>query len=279
MIKRILVALDLDSDTPIATQYALEIASRYDALVTGVAVVDMGSIEASIKGGGIGSMYFAEKLRDNLTEEAREKAQDLANDFKKALENSSVKHSVVVEEGVPFRRIVEDMKFNDVLIVGNDPHFFYSHPKKHTHTLARIVEHTIGPTIVVSDIHREVKRVLIATDGTDQAARATRRFIDLEPFGQDIDLQVITVSESASSDAELLLQLTKSYIEDHGFQVSVKQVMEGSPKKAIMQEAGSFNADLIVMGAHTRTTLRAEKLGETTGYILENAGIPVFVDH
>ncbi len=49
MIRRILVALDLDSDTTVATRYALEIARRFGARVTGVAVVDMGSIEASVK--------------------------------------------------------------------------------------------------------------------------------------------------------------------------------------------------------------------------------------
>ena len=41
MIKKILVALDADSDTPVATRYAADIARRYAAEVTGLAVVDM----------------------------------------------------------------------------------------------------------------------------------------------------------------------------------------------------------------------------------------------
>ena len=40
MIKKILVALDLDTDTPVATRYALDIAERYGASLTGLAVVD-----------------------------------------------------------------------------------------------------------------------------------------------------------------------------------------------------------------------------------------------
>jgi len=279
MIKRILVALDLDSDTRVAIEYAVQIASRYDALVTGLAVVDMGSIEASSKGGGIGSMYYAEKLRDNLTAEAREKARELTEEFRKIVEESTIKHSEIVEEGVPFRRIIEDMKFNDLLIVGNDPHFFYSHPDKHTHTLAKIIEHTVGPTLVVSDQHREVRRVLIATDGSNEVARAIRRFIHLEPFGRDLEVMILTVSEAESSDAELLLEMSKSYIEQHNFPVVTKALIDPSPKDSILEEARSWKADLIAMGAHTRTTLRAEKLGETTGHILASAGIPVFIDH
>ena len=279
MIKRILVALDLDSDTRIAIQYAVQIAVRYEALVTGLAVVDMGSIEASAKGGGIGSMYYAEQLRENLTSEAREKAQQLTDEFREIVEESSIEHSEVVEEGVPFRRIIEDMKFNDLLIVGNDPHFFYSHPDKHTHTLARIIEHTIGPTLVVSDRHREVKKVLFATDGSNEAARAIRRFIHLAPFGSDLEVRVLNIADEKSSDSKLLLEMYTDYIDVHGFNVSSKALIDSSPKDSIMQEAETWEADLIVMGAHTRTTFRAEKLGETTGHILDQAGLPVFIDH
>ena len=77
MIKRILVALDPDSDSRIATQYAVHIAQRTDARITGLAVVDTKTIEVSARGGGIGSMYYAEKLRENLTQETRNQARYL----------------------------------------------------------------------------------------------------------------------------------------------------------------------------------------------------------
>jgi len=102
MIRRILVALDLDSDTTIATRYAVVVARRFDARLTGVAVVDMGSIEDSAKGGGIGSMYYAEQLREKLTTEAREKALMLTESFSKMVEEAGVEHVEIVEEGVPF---------------------------------------------------------------------------------------------------------------------------------------------------------------------------------
>ncbi len=147
MIKKILVALDPDSDTPVATQYAVEIARRYDAEVTGLAVVDMGSIETSTRGGGIGSMYYGEQLRKKLTASARATAQELIEAFVRAMEGTGVRHGELVQEGVPFRRIVEDMNYHDLLVVGRDPHFFYSHPEKETETLARVVKETIGPTL------------------------------------------------------------------------------------------------------------------------------------
>lgn len=75
MIERILIALDVDADTPVAIQYVENIATRYAAEVVGLAVVDTGSIESGTRGGGVGSMDYAEKLRENLTEVTRQKAR------------------------------------------------------------------------------------------------------------------------------------------------------------------------------------------------------------
>ena len=79
MIKHILVALDPDSDTPIAIRYASDIAGQYNAEVVALAVVDTGIIESETRGGGIGSMYYAEKLRENLTEDTRARAGEISD--------------------------------------------------------------------------------------------------------------------------------------------------------------------------------------------------------
>jgi len=279
MIKRILVALDLDSDTAIAIRYALEIAERFGAQITGLAVVDMGSIEASSIGGGIGSMYYAEKLRERLTDEAREKAQMLIDVFKKTVERTKVRHSELVEEGVPFQRIVEDMKVHDLLVVGCDPHFFYSHPKYETQTLTRIVEKTIGPTVIVQNEYRKVKRVLYAADGTNEASRAIQRFIHLQPFGNELEIKILNVVSQKSAESELLLRLSKTYIESHGYRTEIFSAIDESAKECILKQADAFNADLIVSGSHTKKTFRSVKLGEVTSYLIENSTVPIFLDH
>ncbi|GMQ83081.1 MAG: universal stress protein [Rhodothermia bacterium] len=279
MIRRILIALDLDSDTTIATHYALEVARRFSVRLTGVAVVDMGSIEDSSKGGGIGSMYYAEQLREKLTTEAREKARMLTESFSKMVEEAGVEHVEIVEEGVPFQRIVEEMKYHDLLIIGNDPHFFYSHPKQHTHTIANVVQKTIGPTLVVSNTYREVKHVLIANDGTNESARAVRQFIHLEPLGKDLDITIINVYQSESTESELILKMSKSFLEEYGFTAEVLSVADSDPKTCILQHAQSFEADLIVMGAHTKKTLTSHKLGAATSHLLGHSEIPLFIDH
>ena len=140
MVKRILVALDQDADTPVAIDFAFDIAHRTLASVTGLAVVDINRIEDTSSGGGIGSMYYAEKLREKLTAQTRLRAQELIEEFSHASDEEHIPYEVEVREGAPSDVIVEELKYHDLLLIGNNPHFFYGHPDEKTNTLAHVVK-------------------------------------------------------------------------------------------------------------------------------------------
>ena len=280
MIKRILVALDPDSDSKVATQYAIGIAGKTGARITGLAVVDTKNIEASSRGGGIGSMYYAEKLKENLTKETREEARRLISEFEQHVEGSGARHIEIVEEGVPFERIVEDMKYHDILIMGCDPHFFYGHPKKRTNTLAGVFHHTVGPTIIVPKAYKDVRRVLFATNGENSASRAIRRFIELSPFGTDLEIEVLYIhSKDNQVDAEFHLQLTKDYLADHGFDARVSGIIDDDVAGSILRHGESIGADLIVAGSTTSKGITGYHLAHTTDRLTDNQKIAVFVEH
>jgi len=279
MIKRILVALDPDTDSLVATQFAVTIAKETGSLITGLAVVDTHLIEATTRGGGIGSMYYAEKLKERLTQETRDHARKLIADFEKYAEGSGVEHVEVVEEGVPFQRIVEDMKYHDLLVIGCDPHFFYGHPKQRTETLAGVFHNTIGPSLIVPKAYRDVKKVLYATNGENSSARAIRRFIHMAPFGRDIEVEIIHAHKKDDVDAELHLEMSKSYIEHHGYPVRVVSMIDADPATCILEHAEATGADLIVAGAHTSKGVLGFKMSKTTDLLSDNQKIAVFIDH
>lgn len=277
MIKKILVALDPDSDTLTATRYAVEIASRYDGTITGLAVVDMGSIAASSRGAGMGSMYYADQLRDKLTSEARTKARELVESFDGYVQKANIPHTEHLQEGVPFRRIVEDMKYHDLLVVGNEPHFFYSHPKQATETLARVVRKTIGPTLIVGREHRDVKKVLMAYDGSSASASALRSFAQLKPFGSDLSVRLITVYSDEAAEAELRLGLAADFVRAHGLTVDTLAVSGGDTNKALMNHVKDFGADLVVAGAHSKSRIRSVAFGSTTSFLVENCPVCLYL--
>ncbi|MEX0747841.1 MAG: universal stress protein, partial [Rhodothermales bacterium] len=246
MIKRILVALDPDSDTPIAIRYASDIARHHGAEVVGLAVIDTGIIESETRGGGIGSMYYAEKLRENLTEDTRARAQELISAFESAVVGAGVIHSESVQEGVPFHRIVEDMKYHDLLVVGREPHFFYGRPEQKTQSLALVVKESSAPTLIVGETYRPVRRILIAYDGSDAAARTVHYFTYMQPFGIDLEVEAVHVYSKDREESELLLRLLASYMNPHGFHLKQTSLQGNNASSVITDYALASDADLVV---------------------------------
>ncbi len=278
MIKKILLALDSDSDTPVALRYAIEIAQRYDAEITALAVIDLGGIEAESRGGGIGSMYYGEKLRESLTEETRQKAQELIREFEELIAGSGVRHTKVVKEGVPYDRIIEDAKYHDLLVIGREPHFFYSRPKQYTKTLAAVVEDTVSPTLIVGDEYRAINRVLIAYDESHAAAQAMREFLQLQPFGTAVEVDILNVYEEDASESELRLNLAKEYVSRYGFNVKAISRQGREARKEIIAYAKEIQADLVVAGAHSRSGLRKLAFGSNIDLLVEQFPAPLFLD-
>lgn len=285
MIKRILVALDPDQDTPIATRYAAEVARRYDAAVSGLAVVDTAHIAREIgPGGAIGATYYLEQSRKRKVDEAREAGQTLVADFEAALEEAGVRHGERLEEGVPSQRVIEEMKYCDLLVVGRTPHFFYDQPERETQTLAKIVKRGVAPTLVVGDQYRAVERVLLAYDGSDPAARTLQRFAQLQPFGRDLSVHLVNVhagdTKGASRHSELLLRLACQFLSAHGFERVVETSMAGgAPAERLLEQAERVGSDLIVVGAHSVSAVRRMAFGSTTHTLLETCMLPLFLFH
>ncbi len=280
MIRRILLPLDADADTSVATRYAVDIAHRHGAEITGMAVVDTQGIEGSSTGGGIGSFYYAEKLRDRLTEETRQTAQHLIRSFTEAMGAAGVRSRNEVEEGVPFERIVEEAKYADLLVVGRDPHFFYGHPNERTQTLARIVKESGCPVLTVLDPVQPVERVLVAYDGSDAAARTVRQFAQLKPFGESVAVHVLTVAKNAGDESEAQIHLAnlRGFLEAHGFATTTTFVT-GAPFEQIQSHAQSTGADAILAGAHAVGKLKRFAFGSTTASLIEKESRPLFLHH
>ena len=279
MIKRILVALDPDSDTPVATRYAAEIALRHESSVVGLAVVDTGHIEAAGRGGGVGSMYYAEKLKANLTDETRQKAGELVQNFRSAMRETGVPFTDVVEEGVPFRRIVEDMKYHDLLVVGREPHFFYGHPDEKTNTLAKVVKETSAPTLVVGKSHQPIGRIMVAYDGSAASARTVQFFAHLQPFGTDVDLDIVNVHSGNEDESRLIVRLMASYLETHGFEVRQTSIRGDDTAKQISEYAAQSGADIVVAGAHAVSKIKRLAFGSATARLLTDCPKPLFLHH
>lgn len=284
MIKRILVALDPDADTPVATKYAIGLARHFDAWLTGLTIVDMEGIHASVGTGGIGTIYYAEKLRDFLTEENRKEAKKLLATFHDTVEKAGVRYTELIEEGVPYERIIDEMKYHDLLIAGRDSHFFYSRPEKETSTLTKVIKKSIAPALIVTDGYHQVKRVMVAYDESAASARTLQSFVHLLTYGKEIEIELVNVlnqnTEEARDQARLLLKLATQYLETHGYEKIRQTVLDkGNPSERLLKQLEETHPDMIILGAHSMSAIKRMTFGSTTYDLIRKSNVPLFVNN
>ncbi len=284
MTQRILVVLDPDSDTPVATETAIDIARRHSSSVTGLAFVDKDSIGTDTAGGGIGSYHYAEKLRETLTEETRQRAHELIRQFAERVEAAGVEHTGdrVGEESL-VKSLLDEMRTHDLLVAGRESHFYYADPDKRTHTLAKVIEQAAAATLIVGGEPHEIKRVAVAYDGSTPSARALQKFAHLSPFGTDLDVEVVHVHGSSEADrlaSAALRQDAAAYLRAYGYTQTVTTGIEGSdPSEKICDLAQGQRADLVVSGAYAKSGFRKMIFGSSATKLLDEAKVPLFLYH
>lgn len=278
MIKRILIALDTDADTPIATQYAISLAKQFNATITGLAVVDISNVYPSGIIGKPDATHHARDLWEELSEESQTIAEKLLGKFQKSVEEAGVGYTAIQKEGASAERIIEGMKYHDLLILGRESHFYYNEPARETKTLAQIVKHGVCPTLVVTDYFREFKKILIAFDGSNPAARSLKSFIYLIAERDTAELDLLYVSDKKKPGEEPVLNYAETYLRGHGFEKITKTVLLGpKPSDQILAHQKVTGAQLTVLGAHAVSAIKRITFGSNTHNIITSSNIPLFL--
>lgn len=277
-MKRILIALDPDPDTPVATEYGIALAKKYGATVTGLAVVDTSNIYPTGIVGEPDFTHHARNLWEELTDESREVAENLLTRFEKRVQKANVAFTSVKNEGASYERIIEGMKYHDLLIIGRDSHFFYNEPNRDTKTLAQVVKNGVCPTLVVTEQFKKLNRVLVAFDGSGPSARSMKSFAQFLA-APEMEIDLLTVQTKANTEsAEEINGYAKAYLHDHGItSVQSHIVKHDSPEEAILEHQSDISADCSVLGAHAVSAIKRLAFGSTTHELITKTASPLFL--
>lgn len=133
------------------------------------------------------------------------------------------------------------------------------------------------------------KKVLLATDGSEDAALAARAAVDIAR-GARAELHVVHAWHSVPSsrfeayirtglghEAKRLLNDQVSKIEASGGAVAGAHLRYGSLVEEILDACGDLGADLLVMGGRGRGPVSRLLLGSTTEGVVFNSKSPVLV--
>ncbi len=273
MIKRILVALSGTPFTATATKYALELAKLHKAEVTGVTDVDIAQlmkVGPVPVGGGAAAASLAEH-RIHVTEEHVEQA---IQDFEQACADARMIHCIDRETGDPFERLTALWRYHDLTIAGLRGLFEYGTVHNPDDLLIQLIAKGVRPILAVARNYRPIRRVLVAYNGSMESAKALKRFIQLSLW-PDITLKIVCFDMTAD-EAKPLLTDAAVYCRAHGLDPET-ELVEGSPRDGLLEHAGQWQADLIVMGSSSRARIFKHLLGDTALHAVRNAEVPLFL--
>lgn len=275
MIKDILVKLSVENKQDTAADYAISVATTFDAHLSGVAFAYEPTVPGTLFDGVSASIVAAGSA------EAKKAAQVTAERFEKIARKAALSTDTRViatsVEGAAgtFGRMARGY---DLSVVGQtDPGAYSEDP---------IIEAALfgsgRPVLVVPYIQQQglkLDRVLLCWDGSRHAARAFADALPLLARSKQID--VITIATKDDNNGEIAGADIAHHLARHKLKVDLKKLVAPDTDVAsiILSHAADVSADLIVMGGYGHSRLREFVLGGATRGMLTSMTVPTLMSH
>jgi nucleotide-binding universal stress UspA family protein len=192
---------------------------------------------------------------------------------------AGVEYSQVQEGGPAFEQILLEAQRHDVILFGKatTPDPGLGVPSRSI--LDNVLQHSPRPVVTVPGRVDDGQGILVAYDGSLQAARALQAFVasGLTALG---GIRLLSVDEESAETANEHAQRAVDYLALHGIEVeSQPKVTDKSVEHVITEEAQGQGVELIVMGAYGRSRLAEFFLGSVTSRVIDESPLPVFLFH
>ena len=276
MIKDIVVNLSVDPSRDVAGNYAISLADAFGAHLAAVAFSYEPIIPPTIMGTVPVSFIDAQRAQsDKAAKDALAKFDEAARRAGLSFESRALTASLAGGADM-FGRIARRF---DISVIGQ------SEPN----TVAPeelVVEGALfssgRPVVVVPYIQKgglKLDRVMVAWDGSRNAARAVADAMPLLAKAKTID--VVIVATDKGKDGEIPGADIAQHLARHGLKVDLKRIVAPDTDVAntLLSHAADTSVDFIVMGGYGHSRLREFILGGATRGILSAMTVPALLSH
>ena len=145
--------------------------------------------------------------------------------------------------------------------------------------VGKVLTNAIHPVACVPATVTPGEAILVAYDGSIQAARTLFAFSGLELF-QEQPIHLIAIDEQPGQHAEALL-LADKYLTARGYQTRTERidVQSGGVAVTLMQCVTAVKPKLIVCGVFGKSWMRSVLCGSVTKTLLNEVSVPIFLYH
>jgi nucleotide-binding universal stress UspA family protein len=277
MLKRILVVLDDSEASKAAKTYAMHLAKNCNASLTGMAVVDTPWITAAQPEPLGGSAYKIHRDQE-LVRRTRAHMEKMLESFVERCNQEEIKCSTSEREGFPVTEIEKISQEHDLIVIGRTTDFHFELDRENDLTVKHITRDSPRPLIIVGPLPSQGETVLIAYDGSLQAARTLHMYL-LLGLADDHKVHIISIARHPQ-EAKDIAGRAQTMCELYGIKPTVKAITSTRPAEEIITTtAKEVQANLIVMGAFGHQGIREFFFGSCAQHMIKKSDIPLFIYH
>jgi nucleotide-binding universal stress UspA family protein len=200
---------------------------------------------------------------------------ELTAEFERRIEAAGIPGRVAMDHGKIAQRIAARAGWVDLIVL------HLSHPPAGA-GLARLgsgirylLRRSGRSILAVPNRATGLKKLILAYDGSPLADEALYLATCFMSFWEDTELTVVTAGQRKKPSAKLLSR-AQSFLDTH--EVNATYVRSASPAaQAILETAGRFGADLIIMGGYGNPTVIELAFGSTIDEVLQGSEVPVLI--
>jgi nucleotide-binding universal stress UspA family protein len=282
MIQKILLCVDGSAYAESATSAAISLASKLNASLEILSVVDVRLLEAPwlTDLSGVSGVLPYHSLVPKIREFCETKADTHLQRAGERVREAGLQATTKMETGLLVPTIVKAEKRADLVILGQRGEDSEENSPWLGAHVEPLLRQSIKPCLVTPFHPRKpFQSMLAAFDGSENSRRALTAAIDpARAIGSRLAILHV------DSGKEHGLDKTPGSILDQGIELAraarlevVPVLKEGNPEEVITSVAREGNHDLIVMGAYGHTRIRELILGSVTTLVLRKSTIPVLL--
>ncbi|MEX0727958.1 MAG: universal stress protein [Planctomycetaceae bacterium] len=277
MLRTMMVGLDNSAFTQSAIEWGIQTSARFDALLVGLGVIDLegiGGSEPVPLGGG----SFKRERDEARAKDAHRQVRIVLDGFAQRCAQAQVACKELEEEGSPSECISTIAQRYDLIVLGQESHFSFETQTASDATRDEVIRRSPRPVVVVPQAFSPGEEIVIAHDGSVQAAHAVQSFQSLELY-RDQKVHVVSIHSEVKVAAKWADRII-DFLHFHHVDAQPHAIGSGSrPQDVLLDFLSRRKVSMLVMGAYGKPTWREFFFGTVTKRILAECPVPIFISH
>lgn len=277
MLRSLLIGVNGSEWSQQAVRQGLEWARQMQVPVTCLGVVDVESLTA-VEPVPMGGVAYKMERDAQMVAATHKKLEAALQQAQAEAGRLGVECRTRMVEGDAATELGNELQRHDLLIIGRRHVPTTDRDPPASATMADILRQAARPVVVAAGATTPASAVVIAYDGSQQAARTLKSFVASGLY-YGHPLHLVGVSDHP---AEMQTTLTRAvdYLAAHGQQAQVHLLPVGdSVGRTLCDFARHLPAGLLVAGVYGQSRLKELFFGSVTRSLISAAPVPMFLDH